>query len=38
MEACAGSHYWEREISKQGHTVRLMEPEINAHRSSFSTV
>jgi len=26
MEACAGSHYWGREISKLGHTVRLIPP------------
>jgi len=24
MEACAGTHYWARELSKFGHTVRLM--------------
>src|SRR5262249_12798834 len=24
MEACAGSHYWAREIGKLGHTVRLI--------------
>jgi len=26
MEACAGAHYWAREIEKLGHTVRLMSP------------
>lgn len=26
MEACASAHYWAREISKLGHTVRLMPP------------
>lgn len=26
MEACAGSHYWAREIAKLGHTVRIMNP------------
>ena len=26
MEACAGSHYWGREISKLGHVVRLIPP------------
>jgi transposase len=26
MEARAGSHYWGREISKLGHTVRLIPP------------
>jgi transposase len=24
MEACSGSHYWARELSKQGHDVRLI--------------
>jgi len=26
MEACAGAHYWARELSRLGHTVRLMAP------------
>ena len=26
MEACASAHYWAREISKLGHTVRLIPP------------
>ncbi|HET6607658.1 MAG TPA: IS110 family transposase [Rhodopila sp.] len=26
MEACAGAHYWARELSQLGHTVRLMPP------------
>lgn len=26
MEACAGAHYWAREIAKLGHTVKLMVP------------
>jgi transposase len=26
MEACAGAHYWAREISKLGHCVRLIAP------------
>ena len=26
MEACAGAHYWAREISKLGHSVRLIAP------------
>ena len=26
MEACPGAHYWGREISKLGHTVRLIAP------------
>ena len=27
MEACGGAHYWARELSKLGHTVRLMSPQ-----------
>jgi transposase len=27
MEACAGSHSWAREITRLGHTVRLMAPQ-----------
>ena len=27
MEACASAHFWAREISKLGHTVRLMPPQ-----------
>src|SRR5690606_21315194 len=26
MEACAGGHYWAREIAKLGHDVRLIAP------------
>jgi len=26
MEACGGAHYWAREITKLGHTVKLMPP------------
>lgn len=26
MEACAGAHYWSREIEKRGHKVKLMVP------------
>jgi transposase len=26
MEACGGSHYWAREITKLGHDVRLIPP------------
>jgi transposase len=26
MEACATSHYWGRELTKFGHTVKLMPP------------
>lgn len=28
MEACGGSHYWARELSKLGHDVRLMSPQF----------
>jgi len=27
MEACGSAHYWARELTKQGHTVRLMSPQ-----------
>ncbi len=27
IEACAGAHYWAREIGKLGHTVRIMSPQ-----------
>lgn len=27
MEACAGAHYWARELTRQGHTVRLIPPQ-----------
>ncbi len=26
MEACAGAHYWAREIAKLGHSMRLIPP------------
>uniref|UniRef100_A4WSG6 Transposase n=1 Tax=Cereibacter sphaeroides (strain ATCC 17025 / ATH 2.4.3) TaxID=349102 RepID=A4WSG6_CERS5 len=26
MEACAGAHYWARELAKFGHDVRLIPP------------
>ena len=26
MEACAGAHHWGREITRLGHTVRLIPP------------
>ena len=28
MEACGGAHYWARELSKLGHTVKLMAPQF----------
>ncbi len=28
MEACAGAHYWARELMVQGHTVKLMAPQF----------
>ena len=27
MEACAGAHYWARELEALGHEVRLMPPQ-----------
>jgi transposase len=27
MEACGAAHYWARELSKQGHEVKLMAPQ-----------
>jgi transposase len=27
IEACAGSHFWARELTRLGHTVRLMAPQ-----------
>ena len=26
MEACGGAHYWSRELTELGHTVRMMAP------------
>ena len=26
MEACGGAHFWSRELSRLGHTVRMMAP------------
>ena len=26
MEACSGAHYWQRELTKLGHEVKLMNP------------
>jgi len=28
LEACSGAHHWARELSKAGHTVRLMAPKF----------
>ena len=28
MEACAGAHYWAREVMVHGHTVKLMAPQF----------
>jgi transposase len=30
MEACGGAHYWARELTRLGHTVRL----VSAHKAS----
>lgn len=35
MEACSGSHYWGRELRKQGHDVRLISPQfVVAYRNN----
>lgn len=28
MEACGGAHYWARELTKMGHTVKLIAPQF----------
>ena len=28
MEACGGANYWARELTKLGHTVKLMSPQF----------
>jgi transposase len=30
MEACGGSHYWSRELTRLGHSVRLMATATSA--------
>jgi transposase len=37
VEACASSHYWARELSKLGHTVRLMPPSVSSNVSRART-
>ncbi len=35
MEACGGAHYWARELTRQGHTVRIIAAEfVKAFRKS----
>lgn len=35
LEACAGSHYWARELGRLGHDVRLMAPQfVTPYRKS----
>jgi transposase len=35
MEACGGAHYWARELTKLGHTARLMAAQfVNPYRKS----
>jgi transposase len=35
MEACSGAHYWARELTRQGHTVRIIAAEfVQAFRKS----
>lgn len=38
MEACAGAHYWAREIGRFGHTVRLIPPTLRSSRAPASEV
>ena len=33
MEACGGAHHWARELTRLGHTVRLMPPQYVKPRS-----
>ena len=33
MEACAGAHYWAREMRRIGHEVRLIAPESSCNRN-----
>ena len=28
MEACAGAHYWARELGRMGHEVKLIAPQF----------
>ncbi|CAB3774676.1 hypothetical protein LMG29542_08054 [Paraburkholderia humisilvae] len=38
MEACGSSHYWGRELTKPGHTVRLIAPQsVRPYISSNKT-
>ena len=32
MEACGGAHHWARELTRLGHTVRLMPPQYGGRR------
>src|SRR6202171_6837231 len=35
MEACGGAHYWARQLTRQGHTVRIIAAEfVQAFRKS----
>lgn len=41
MEGCASSHYWARELSKQGHTVKLLpaqhvKPFVRGNKNDFN--
>jgi transposase len=35
LEACGGSHSWAREITKLGHTVKLMAPQAVLYSGKF---
>ena len=36
MEACGGAHYWGRELTRQGHTVRIIAAEFGCRPSPGS--
>ena len=36
MEACSGVHYWAREFSRYGHTVKLMAPKWVTRRLGWT--
>jgi transposase len=39
IEACGAAHHWARELSKLGHEVKLMAPQMaSASRASFLLV
>jgi len=36
IEACAGAHYWGRQLTARGHEVRLMPPQYRSGRSQYT--